>query len=58
MGTGIFKRENSHQPRFEHGLHDPRGKEENVLVSSRVGPFAANWVVDLRRVTENAVHSG
>lgn len=58
VGTGIFKHENSHQPRFEHGLRDLRGEKENVLVSSRAAPFAASWVVDLRRVLENAVHGG
>ena len=57
MGTCIFKRENSHQPQIEHGLYDLQGKEKNVLVSSRIGSFVANWAVDLRRIMENAVHS-
>lgn len=59
MGTCIFKHENSHQPQAEHGLHDLQGKEEkSVLVFCRIGSFAANWVVDPRRVTENVVHRG
>lgn len=55
---GIFKHQNSLQPQSEHRLHDPREKEKNVLVSSGAGPFAASWVVDLRRVMENAAHGG
>lgn len=58
MGTCIFKRENSHQPQFEHGPYDLQGKEKNVLVSSRIGSFAANWAADPRTVTENVVNSG
>lgn len=58
MGTCIFKRENSHQPQFEHGLYDLQGKEKNVPVSSRIGSFAANWAVGLRSVMENAVCGG
>lgn len=56
MGTCIFKHKNSHQPQFEHGLYDLQEKEENVLVSSRTGSFAASCVVDSRRAMENVVH--